>query len=379
MDFNLKNYNIRLVFYCIVLNIVGVFFVASASSFTARILTRQIAGSFASFGICIFLSLIDYRTIIKFSRAIYIFSIVILATVLVYGTAFGKNAVRWIEVPFVGQVQPAEFLKFAIIIFMADFLSKKDKYINNFSSIMQMIMYFSIPTLLVLVQPNLSSVIIISTIVLCMFLVSKIEGKIIAYSFIVVAVIIISFMLLVKSGLARKIPGIKSYQIERVETFLDPDANSEGNYQQENSVTAIGSGGLTGKGYNNQSTLSVKDAGWLSEQTNDFIFAVVGEEIGFRGSFFIILLFILLVVECFLIAFHQRDESAKYICVGVGSWIGFQAFINIGVAIRLVPNTGVPLPFFSQGLSSLLSIYLGIGVVLNISSNTRVYRTTGGY
>lgn len=374
MKIRLKNYNLGLLIICIILNIVGVLFVASASSFTARIVTRQIYGSFFGIALCIFCSFIDYKFILKYSRVVHGIILAALIAVIVFGTAFGKNAVRWLEVPGVGQVQPAEFLKYSLIITLADFLSQPDTNINRLKDFGIVLLLFIAPTFFVLIQPNLSCVFILTVIFISILFVSKIKKEYLWIGLIAAVIIMILTFVFFNTGLVHKIPFLKAYQIERVETFFNPDANSEGNYQQENSLKAIGSGRITGKGFNNDSTLSVKNAGWLAEETNDFIFAVIGEEIGFRGAIIVIILFMIIIIQCFYIAYHTRDEAAKLVCTGVGSWIAFQSLVNIGVALRVMPNTGVPLPFFSQGLSSLVAVYLGISIVLNISQDTKVYR-----
>ena len=165
---------------------------------------------------------------------------------------------------------------------------------------------------------------------------------------------------------------MRDYQKNRIASFFQPTEKDEGVYQQENSIIAIGSGKVLGKGINNTSNQSVKNGNWLAEAQNDFIFAVVGEEIGFLGSTIIILAYIFLIVSCLIIAEKQREYYKKLICVGVATWIGVQSFINIGVATSMIPNTGVPLPFFSQGGSSLLSIYMAMGLVINIKREVRV-------
>jgi rod shape determining protein RodA len=133
------------------------------------------------------------------------------------------------------------------------------------------------------------------------------------------------------------------------------------------SIMAIGSGKLTGKGLNNHSIFSVKNGDFLVEQDNDFIFAVIGEELGFRGSLLIIILFLLIILECLIIASKAKTIGGRLIAVGMMVWIGFQTYTNIAVATGIFPNTGITLPFFSRGVSSLISVYTGMGVVLNVA------------
>lgn len=157
-------------------------------------------------------------------------------------------------------------------------------------------------------------------------------------------------------------------------TFLYPDDyTSTTGYQQDNSVMAIGSGQLFGKGLNNSTLATVKDANLISEQQTDFIFSVVGEELGFIGSILVIVILGLIVVQCIRTARKANDEMGMLIATGVATFIGFQTFVNIGVATSILPNTGIPLPFISYGLSSLVSCCGAIGLVMNVSLQRRKY------
>ena len=137
---------------------------------------------------------------------------------------------------------------------------------------------------------------------------------------------------------------------------------------------AIGSGKLVGKGLNNNTTTSVKNGNFILEPQTDFIFAIVGEELGFVGGCIVIALLLLIVIQCILIGIRAQDLSGRIICCGVGGLIGVQSFVNISVATGLMPNTGVPLPFVSYGLTSLVSLYMGIGFVLNVGLQPKKYQ-----
>lgn len=170
-------------------------------------------------------------------------------------------------------------------------------------------------------------------------------------------------------------PFLKDYQQERILSFLEPDKYADdGAYQQNNSVMAIGSGQLSGKGLNNNTTTSVKNGNFILEPQTDFIFAIIGEELGFIGSCVVIALLLLIVLQCILIGIRAKDLAGRIICCGVGGLIGVQSFINIGVATGLIPNTGVPLPFVSYGMTSLVSLYIGIGIVLNVGLQPKKYK-----
>ncbi len=165
----------------------------------------------------------------------------------------------------------------------------------------------------------------------------------------------------------------KPHQMERINGYFFPDEYPDQVRQQKNSVMAIGSGMLTGKGLNTSTYESVKNGSFLSEQQCDFIFAVVGEELGFVGSCIVIMLIALIVFECIRMAKKSRDEEGRLISSAIGGLFAFQSFVNIGVATQIIPNTGLPLPFVSAGLSSLLSSFIMIGIVLNVGLQRKKY------
>ena len=166
---------------------------------------------------------------------------------------------------------------------------------------------------------------------------------------------------------------IKPYQLNRILAFINPEEYAtEEAYQQINSITAIGSGMLDGKGYKTNEVSSVINGNYLSEPQTDFIFAVIGEEFGFVGTCTIVLLVAAIAVRCFQIAQKADDLAGRLIASGMGAWIGFQGFMNIGVATGLLPNTGIPLPFVSYGLTSIVSLYMGMGMVLNVGLQSRI-------
>ena len=159
----------------------------------------------------------------------------------------------------------------------------------------------------------------------------------------------------------------------RIMAWLNPTQYADNAYQQQNSIMAIGSGQLVGKGLNNNLVSSVKNGSFIAEPQTDFIFAVAGEELGFIGCATIILLLALIVIECIWIGKKSRDFSGTLICCGVAGYIGFQSFVNICVATGIFPNTGIPLPFVSYGLTSLLTLFMAIGFVLNVGLQPKKY------
>ena len=368
----LKNLNYLLLFAIIGLNAMGTVAIMSTSGVSSSLSIKQILGSTVSIGLCILISLIDINVILEYDKLIYGIGLAFLIAVKIAGTAYGRVSIRWIELPFIGQFQPTEILKLGLIIFFSKFFATYGPGINSREVLLRFFMWYFVPILFVLMQPNLSTALIITVIIFTMFFVSEIRGRFLVILFASAALFFGLVLFLVKGGGAERIPFLQPYQIQRISSFLNPSENTESQYQQDNSVIAIGSGGLEGKGVMTDSIFSVKNGDWLVEERNDFIFAVIGEEVGFRGSIFILGVFLFVIYSCFVIASTTRGIEEKFICVGVGAWIGFQTFTNIGVATSLLPNTGVPLPFFSQGLTSLVSVYLGMGIVLGIDADSKI-------
>ena len=369
-DYDFKQYDLRLLFLMILLNTAGIFIVRSAisaESFKDTLVVRQILGSFVGLSMCIGISLFDYRKLCKYSPYLYAASVILLAGVRIYGTASGHGATRWITVPILGKLQPAEFVKVALILFFADYLQKAKEDINTVHGLVLEGLYLMLPIGLVLIQPNLSTAIIMTVIVFAMTFASPLKLRFILAFLGIAAVVLLLLFYFFSSGLYDKIPVLQDYQVKRILTFLNPDENSSGFAQQMYSIMAIGSGMFKGKGLFNHSIFSVKNGNFLVEEDNDYIFAVIGEELGFRGSIIIIIIFLLIIIECLIIAYRAKTLSGRLICVGVMAWIGFQTYTNIAVATGLFPNTGITLPFFSRGVSSLLSVYFGLGIVLNVA------------
>lgn len=233
-------------------------------------------------------------------------------------------------------------------------------------------MLIIIPLVLIYKEPNLSTTICTALLFCFLMYIGGLSYRFIGMVFVItvpVAVIFLSIVIQPDQKL------LDEYQQKRILAWLEPEEYaSDEAYQQNNSVMAIGSGQLRGKGLNNNTTTSVKNGNFILEPQTDFIFAIIGEELGFVGCCLVIALLLLIVIQCILIGIRAQDISGRIICRGVGSLIGIQSFINIAVATQIFPNTGIPLPFVSYGLTSLVSLYLGIGLVLNISLQPKKYK-----
>ena len=198
-----------------------------------------------------------------------------------------------------------------------------------------------------------------------------------SYKFVgtVLAITIPAVVLFLVIAVQPNQPILKDYQQNRILAWLEPEKYSnDESYQQLNSLRAIGSGQLSGKGYNNDDTMSVKNGNFVLEPQTDFIFAIIGEELGFVGCCAVIFLLLLIVISCILTGLRAKDTEGRIICGGVAALIGIQSFINIGVATMILPNTGLSLPFVSYGLTSLVCFFMGIGFVLNVGLQPNKYQ-----
>ena len=364
-EYNFRNFNFRLLFYVLVLNGIGIAVIASAESGQQSYINRQLIGLFGGLLIAVVLSLLNYRYVLRCSSLIYLGCVVILLAVILAGKlgGAGTGSRRWIDLPVIGRFQPSEFVKIGLIIFFSWFLQKYQEKIDQPSTLFLLAAFAAIPLLLILKQPDLSTSIVIIFTILCLIYTAGISYKWILFA---AAVTIPGVALIVYLSQLGLMPFLEGYQVKRILAFINPGKYAELNLQQDNSKMAIGSGQLYGKGLFNNTSISVKNGNFLSEEHTDFIFSVIGEEMGFVGSMIVLALLLLFVFECFRMAAKARDMAGKLLCTGVGTLVGFQAFTNIAVATGIFPNTGLPLPFISYGVSSLVSLYIGIGIVLNV-------------
>ncbi len=365
--YKLKDYNFKLIALVLALSVIGVLVVGSAR---ADLQSKQIFGVIIGIIAMLIVSLIDYVWVLNLQWLIYAVAVGSLAAVLVIGEEV-NGARRWINLGFTN-IQPSELAKILLILFFARFLMDHKEEINNRSTILKYAFLCAVPLVLIYKEPNLSTT-ICTTVVLCLLI--YLGG--LSYRFIVTVILILIPTIVIFLGIAVQPnqPFLKDYQQERILAFLEPEKYaSDAAYQQNNSEMAIGSGQLTGKGLDNNTTTSVKNGNFILEPQTDFIFAIIGEELGFVGSSIIIALILLIVIQCILTGSRAQDLAGQLICCGVGGLIGFQSFINIGVATNILPNTGVPLPFVSHGLTSLVSMFIGIGFVLNIGLQPKKYQ-----
>ena len=356
-NYKFKNLDIKLILAVIALTIIGIFVIGSANESNQQ---KQIIGMIL--GVCVMaaMALVDYDFLLHFHWVYYGIVILLLVSVLLFGDKSG-GATRWIEVGI--RFQPSELGKILLILFFAWFFMMHEEDINKPKIIVITMILSLIPLFLIEKEPDLSTTIVTMMIICVMMFVVGLSYKIVGIALgVTIPSIIVLLILLSREGQTI----LDEYQGLRILAWLKPEKYPASSYQQQNSIMAIGSGQMLGKGLGNDAFDSVKNGNYISEPHTDFIFAVAGEELGFLGSVVIIALIFFITIEILLIAKRAKDISGKLICVGMATLIGFQSFVNICVVTGLMPNTGLPLPFVSYGLTSLVTVYFGVGIVLNV-------------
>ena len=365
--YHLKDYKFNLIISVVALTILGILVIGSAQK---SVQNKQIIGLVLGLIVMVIVSLIDYVWVLNLYWMIYAINIVILVITLIFGTEV-NGAKRWINLYFTN-FQPSELTKILMVLFFAKFLMNHEEDLNSFRTIITAVLLFAPTALLIVMQPDLSTTI---SIVLVFCVMMYIAG--LSYKFIgtMLAILIPTAVIFISIAVQPNQPFLKDYQQERILAWLEPEKYaSDQAFQQNNSMMAIGSGQLTGKGLNNNTTTSVKNGNYIPEPQTDFIFAIVGEELGFVGCCIVIVLLLLIVIQCILIGIKAQDMAGRIICCGIAAQIAVQSFVNISVATGIFPNTGIPLPFVSYGLTSLVSMFMGIGFVLNVGLQPKKYQ-----
>lgn len=357
-QYKLINYNFKLIIFVVALSFIGYFAIGSAKE---SVQDRQLYGIIVGIIVMIIVSLINYNWFAYIKWGLYGANIAFLIAVLIAGVEV-NGSTRWINIGF--QFQPSELAKILLILFYAEFIMKYKDKLNTFKILAFMIILLIVPLFLIFKEPDLSTSIMVVVTFCIMIFIGGLDYR---YVFIVLGTVIpvgvVFFSIIMQEGQSV----LQGYQITRIQAWLNPEKYADSAaYQQLNSIMAISSGMLTGKGLNNNIVASVKNGNFISEPQTDFIYAVIGEEMGFIGAVSVIILLTLIAIECMRIARFSTNLSGAIIANAMGALIAIQGFMNIAVTTGLLPNTGIPLPFVSYGLTSLVSLYIGIGVVLNV-------------
>ena len=358
----------------ILLNLMGLVSIISITDVLGndRILIRQAAGSAVGIILMTVLSTVNYRKITCYYKALYLIVIISLAAVFIFGSS-GGGAKRWISLGGI-TFQPSELAKILLILFYSEFIIN---YVGKLSRIKLYALSALLilpPFIMILKEPDLSTSIMVLVIFCVIIFISGLDWKIIAG---VAAAAVPAFMILMFAALSGEFGFLGEYQRQRILAWLHPeDYAATTAYQTMNSMTAIGSGRLIGKGITAGASGTVLGTGFISESQTDFIFAVIGEQFGFLGCCIMLVLITIVTARCFKAASESRDPADRIVASGMAGWIGFQSYLNIGVTTGLLPNTGIPLPFVSYGLTSLICLYAGLGLGQNICIKNKSTQTT---
>jgi rod shape determining protein RodA len=354
---SLNNFDFPLFLAVIILSIIGIFLVASATNsyqngFSQIIIQAVATGLGIAF--CLVLAFYDYEFLA--ANYLYIIGINVFMLVLVLFLGTGAEEVggkSWIRIGPIG-IQPAEIVKIGFILSFGFQLDKYKQRINELPIVIGFLAHIGLIVFLIMRQPDFGTTMVFIAIFIAMTFSAKIS-----YKYILSAILALSIALPILWFFF-----FKDYQKNRILDFLNPSGDMQySGYQVMQSKTAIGAGQIFGQGLF-KGILTQNE--FLPAKHTDFIFAVAGEELGFLGAIVIVLLIVFIVIRCFIIAYNAKDALGSFIGIGVGTMIMVQSFENIGMTIGLTPVTGITLPFLSYGGSSMVTNFLAIGLVLNV-------------
>lgn len=334
---------------------------------------KQLAGMFAGLIIAVLVSFVDYHFICRFCIPLYFLNIALLLICKFVNQSmipffYGKSideARRWIHIGGAGggtDIMPSEITKIVLILCLAKVFVYQEGKINKPSSLAATAGVVLIPLLLVFDQPDLSTTIVIASTLILMLFIAGLSYKIILPVAAVVIPAVLGLLWYVQQDYADFL--LTEWQKNRILAILHPEDYPDLMYQQNNAASAMESGKLFGKMITGNEDPRLTRFVPVAE--SDFIFSGVGEELGFVGTAMVILLFVAFLFVAIKIAFAARDKLGLYIACGIAAMITVQALVNIGVVISVLPNTGIPLPFMSSGLSSLLTNFATVGILINI-------------
>ena len=365
-------YDYSLLFCIIFLSVFGLVMIYSASSYTAQLkynnagyfMMRQLKIAAGGLALALFISKLDYHWYAKFSIFAYMLSYVLMIAVTLVGKEVnGKK--RWLGVGSLS-FQPTEFVKIALIIFLAVLITRMGAKVNEWNNMFR-VMGLALPIAGIVAANNLSSGIIICGIAfVMMFIACKRKWPFIA----TVALGITAIVFAPPVAIALEKAGIlHSYQLSRILVWKNPEAYPKsGGYQVLQGLYAIGSGGLLGKGLGQ----SIQKLSFLPEPQNDMIFAVICEELGLFGAVAVIFMFLFMLYRFLVIAGNAPDLFGAMLVTGVLAHIAIQVVLNIAVVTNVIPNTGITLPFISYGGTSVLFLMIEMGMVLSVSNQIRL-------
>lgn len=367
-----RHFDIWLLAAVVVLTIVGVAMIRSAIGGNVNLaesVPRQAIYGTIGLAVVLITAAIDYRLWSALSRPLYIFILIFLALIPLIGFV-GFGSARWFDIG-IAYIQPSELAKIIMILVLADFLARHKYEINKIKTTFRSLLLIATPSLLIFIQPDLSTAIVLAVIWLALVWVVGIPTKQVAVLVGILLIVILVFLPLLGLYFQEGYPQgenfffLENYQMRRIVNFLfpDPEAQFGETYNINQALISIGSGGLIGKGYLHGTQVQLR---FLKVRHTDFIFSAMSEEFGFVGAVIFIILLFFILIRCLRAARMARDTYGALICYGVMILLFFQGAFNIGMNLNLFPVSGLPLPFLSYGGSSLLTSLLGIGIVESV-------------
>lgn len=358
----LKSIDITILFVTLALSAFGLLMISSATQSGIRgvsseyFINRQIMWMIAGFIVFFVLSFFDFKKVEGYALFFYVVTIIMLIAVFFVGkTKLGAQ--RWIEFG-PANIQPSEFAKLFVIFFLSSFLSRIKDRAPALNEITQSLVIVGIPVVLIFLQPDLGTTVVL---LVGWFAAVFASGASLRDMLIFVLAFILVFVLALKFGI------LHDYQIKRLTSFLNPEADMSGSgYNIVQAKIAIGSGGLKGKGIYSGTQSLLR---FIPERHADFIFSVIGEETGFAGSVFLVILYFILVFRLIMIARAIKDRMSSIFIFSYTAMFVFHVFVNIGMNVGIMPVTGIPLPFVSYGGSFFLINMITLGIIQSLWSS----------
>ena len=355
-----KNFDFVLFILTFITSVFGIIMISSAAPDAGKFVLVQMVSFILGLGLVALLIVVDYEYLAGLAGYLYLFSLILLILVLIPGIGTYENGARsWFRFGSLFGIQPAELVKLAFIITFAKHLSGVDDLINRPKNIVFLLIHGGIFIGLILLQPDFGTAVVFGCIMLVMLFVAKISWKFLAgVAGVIAGTAPIAWMFL-----------LDTYQKERIINLFNPENDPTGSgFQVAQSKAAIGSGKIFGMGlYEGSSQFN----NFLPERHTDFIFSVICEELGFIGALVAIGLLLAIIIRCIMIGLNARNRLGMYICFGVAAMFTFHVVENVGMCLGLMPVTGIPLPFFSYGGSSMLTNLIAIGLVLNVKHRSK--------
>jgi rod shape determining protein RodA len=325
-----------------------------------NLLLKQSISAIIGFALMFVATFFDYRNLKRVTGILYLLILGALAFVLVFGENI-RGSVRWIDLGFT-TFQPSEFTKLIMVVVMAKFLDKEGEKLKSFKYVLISAFYVFLPLIMILIEPDLGSSLVLFFTWFAMLMFSRISKKQILILIVCAIILAVGVWFF----------GLEDYQHQRIFTFLNPNADPQGEgYNVIQSIVAVGSGGLFGRGVGRGYQSQLK---FLPERQTDFIFASTAEELGLLGTSVILILYIFLLRRTIVIARNSRDNFGRYLSLGIFFMLFFQILVNIGMNIGLMPVTGIPLPLLSYGGTSLITVFLSLGLLQSVVAHKTALR-----